>query len=138
MAVACFSLIGLPLTVGFFGKVQLILPALNVRTTSMYWLVAIMMINAAISAGYYLRIVASMFLRPASERRAYETSSAPVIAAPIRSLPVTIAIALSVAGTLLFGIVPPAAQVLTTQALQAQIDDSGSTSNQSLAQSQDR
>ena len=30
----------------------------------MIWLVVLTMINAAISAAYYLRIVAAMFLRP--------------------------------------------------------------------------
>src|SRR5262245_42463943 len=63
MAVACFSLIGLPLTVGFFGKVYLIKPALQAGNSWTLWLVIIMLINAAISAGYYLRIVGVMFLR---------------------------------------------------------------------------
>ena len=61
MAVSCFSLIGLPLTVGFFGKLYLIRPALDGR---FYWLVVVTVVNAAISAAYYLRIVATMFLRP--------------------------------------------------------------------------
>src|SRR5215208_3134366 len=61
MAVACFSLIGIPLTVGFAGKVFLIVPALRGGMTI---LVIILVINAAISAAYYLRIVAALFLRP--------------------------------------------------------------------------
>ncbi|MGA3068334.1 MAG: NADH-quinone oxidoreductase subunit N [Tepidisphaeraceae bacterium] len=61
MAVSCFSLIGLPLTIGFFGKLYLIVPALNAK---LYWLVVLLVINAAISAAYYLKIVAALFLRP--------------------------------------------------------------------------
>src|SRR5688572_31995573 len=64
MAVSCFSLIGLPLTVGFWGKLMLIRPALQSGRPMMTWLVVITMINAAISAAYYLRIVGTMFLRP--------------------------------------------------------------------------
>jgi NADH-quinone oxidoreductase subunit N len=66
MAVCCFSLIGLPLTIGFFGKLYIIRPALQGH---LYWLVVITMINAAISAGYYLKIVAAMFLRPEDTAR---------------------------------------------------------------------
>src|SRR5207248_11108802 len=62
MAVACFSLIGIPLTAGFAGKVFLIVPALRGGMTI---LVIVLVLNAAISAAYYLRIVATMFLRPA-------------------------------------------------------------------------
>ncbi|HEX3984905.1 MAG TPA: NADH-quinone oxidoreductase subunit N, partial [Acidisoma sp.] len=61
MAVSCFSLIGIPLTIGFFGKFFLILPAWKANLTG---LVIILIINAAISAGYYLRIVGAMFLAP--------------------------------------------------------------------------
>src|SRR5690606_15372532 len=60
MAVCCFSLTGLPLTIGFFGKAYLILPALD---AGLIGLAVLLVINAAISAGYYLRIVATMFLR---------------------------------------------------------------------------
>ena len=65
MAVCCFSLIGLPLTIGFFGKLYLIKPALD---SKLYGLVIITMINAAISAGYYLKIVGTMFLRAEPQR----------------------------------------------------------------------
>jgi formate hydrogenlyase subunit 3/multisubunit Na+/H+ antiporter MnhD subunit len=62
--VACFSLTGIPLTVGFFAKLYLIGPALQ---SHLYGLAILLVINAAISAGYYLWIVGSMFVRPAPE-----------------------------------------------------------------------
>jgi NADH-quinone oxidoreductase subunit N len=68
MVVSCFSLIGLPLTVGFFGKLFLIKAQLRGEN---YWLTIFTVINAAISAAYYLRIVASMFLRPVSDVPSY-------------------------------------------------------------------
>lgn len=132
MAVCCFSLIGLPLTVGFFGKLFLIRPALDAAygedRTWMIWLVVITMVNAAISAAYYLRIVATMFLRPepADLDAESDTTTAPAgtgivdyrspAAALRHPMPILIAIGLSVFGTLLFGALPPATQVLDLRA----------------------
>ncbi|HEV2295566.1 MAG TPA: NADH-quinone oxidoreductase subunit N [Tepidisphaeraceae bacterium] len=132
MAVCCFSLIGLPLTVGFFGKLFLIRPALDAAhgedRTWMIWLVVITMINAAISAAYYLRIVATMFLRPEPTDLAAESEpptstgggeTSGTGAALARPMPILIAIGLSVFGTLLFGALPPATQVLDLRASSA-------------------
>ncbi|MEA2735673.1 MAG: hypothetical protein QOE14_2124 [Humisphaera sp.] len=107
MAVCCFSLIGLPLTVGFFGKLYLIRPALD---SKLYWLVVITMVNAAISAAYYLKIVAAMFLRPEPDGAVAERTIR--LPAP---LPILTAVVLSVFGTLLFGTIIPATQVLVNQ-----------------------
>jgi NADH-quinone oxidoreductase subunit N len=113
MAICCFSLIGLPLTVGFFGKVYLILPALR---GGLVWLVVITMINAAISAAYYLKIVGTMFLRgePAPGPFAPQGSAEAEVAprALLFSRPVALAVVLSAVGTLLLGIVLPANQLL--------------------------
>ncbi len=117
MAVCCFSLIGLPLTIGFFGKVYLIKPALDSRLN---WLVIITMINAAVSAAYYLRIVATMYLRPELPAPAGESEQSGQVARAV-PLPIAAAIALSVAGTLLFGIVLPAANSLTNRAQAARL-----------------
>jgi len=108
MAVCMFSLIGLPLTVGFFGKFYLIKPAFLGKC---YWLVVIMLINAAISAAYYLKVIATMFLRPEGYSAMIEPRE-PEPAPLLRSTPVLMGVMLSVAGTLLFGAVPPATQVL--------------------------
>lgn len=73
MALFLFSLIGQPLTAGFFGKFQLFWAAflapvgsLGDREGQFYiGLALIGAINAAIGAYYYLRIVGAMYLRPA-------------------------------------------------------------------------
>jgi NADH-quinone oxidoreductase subunit N len=120
MAVACFSLIGIPLTVGFLGKVLLIKPAFAGHNN---WLVVITVINAAISAAYYLRIVGTLFLRdPAAD-----------LVEPVdrvrRPAPIMAAIGISVLGTLLLGTVLPLTQVFTTGAYAArQIDEDRATS----------
>lgn len=69
MAVFLFSLIGMPLTAGFAGKMLLFWGALSVPdTTSTFWfrvLALIGAINAAIGAWYYLRVITVMYLRSA-------------------------------------------------------------------------
>jgi NADH-quinone oxidoreductase subunit N len=116
MAVACFSLTGLPLTVGFFGKYYLIRPALHAGLPG---LVIVLVINAAISAAYYLRIIASMFLRP---EPSYATTGGPAADAPLRLIhpaPVVIGVLLSVVATLVLGIFIPATRMLSQRAQDA-------------------
>jgi NADH-quinone oxidoreductase subunit N len=73
IAVFMFSLTGLPPLAGFWGKFTLFTGALGVdarnpEASSLWpWFLALAVIgalNAAISAGYYLRIVAVMYFRP--------------------------------------------------------------------------
>lgn len=118
MAISMFSLIGLPLTVGFFGKIYLIRPAFAVGTVQMNWLGIILVVNAAISAAYYLKIVATMFLRPLpDEEQGRSSSSSDVVVAGgaplIHSFPVTLAVSLSAVGVLLLGAVLPATEALS-------------------------
>jgi NADH-quinone oxidoreductase subunit N len=68
MAFFLFSLIGIPLTAGFAGKFVLFFGALAVPPRPEHpWLFRILaligVINAAIGAWYYLRIIAVMYLR---------------------------------------------------------------------------
>jgi NADH-quinone oxidoreductase subunit N len=125
MAVACFSLTGIPLTVGFWGKFFLIKPALAVGTNQMNWLVIITMVNAAISAGYYLRIVGTMFLRtdPATEEAMEaDIAESPKLAHPISdAMPVVASVALSVVLTLFYGTILPATDRLSKQARDAAV-----------------
>lgn len=112
MAVSCFSLIGIPLTIGFLGKVYLILPALH---AGLIWLAVLTMVNAAISAAYYLKIVAAMFLRP--EPQPFSPVAAQAAAPPqYQTAPVALAVLLSVLAVLGFGIVLPMADGLSGSA----------------------
>jgi len=117
MAVSCFSLIGLPLTVGFFAKFYLIGPMLMSHN---YWLAIIVVINAVIGAVYYLKIVATMFLRPEPATSLVpEATSRSANAAPTpadHAFPIGVAVALSTVATLLFGIVFPLTQELSSRA----------------------
>jgi NADH-quinone oxidoreductase subunit N len=65
MAICLFSLTGLPPTAGFLGKLNLFLAAWSDDSHIGRGLAIALAINAAISAWYYLRMVALMFLEPA-------------------------------------------------------------------------
>jgi NADH-quinone oxidoreductase subunit N len=67
LAVCLFSLTGLPPTAGFIGKLNLFLAAWSQATPLGRTLAILLATNAAIAAWYYLRLVALMFLEPASE-----------------------------------------------------------------------
>lgn len=127
MSVCCISLIGIPLTAGFLGKLYILWPAVTLAgdsglsasgRTAMWWLVGLTVLNAAIGAAYYLRIIAAMVLSPSAEEedaqiegRAYEP--APV---PRQPWPFIAAAALSVAGVLVLGIWPYAINRLNDRA----------------------
>jgi NADH-quinone oxidoreductase subunit N len=61
MTVGMLALAGIPGTVGFIGKFQLIHALVAGGYT---WLGIVLVIGSMISLGYYLRVVASMWMRP--------------------------------------------------------------------------
>ncbi|MCS6875117.1 MAG: NADH-quinone oxidoreductase subunit N [Acidobacteriota bacterium] len=63
LAVFMLSLLGLPLTGGFIGKVLVFRSALQADTPLLTLLVVIAVINTAISAYYYLRLIVVMFFK---------------------------------------------------------------------------
>lgn len=126
MAFCCFSLIGLPITVGFFGKLFIVQPAL---TAHLYGLVTLLVINAAVSAAYYLRIIGAIFLRHDPSHGHAPTAYHPHLHHPVphhgppTPLPLTLAVTLSTAGVIFFGVVLPATKVLSSAALGASVLD---------------
>ncbi len=67
LAVCLFSLTGLPPTVGFVGKLNLFFASWSVDPHIGRGLAVVLALNSAISAWYYLRPVAIMFLDPAPD-----------------------------------------------------------------------
>jgi NADH-quinone oxidoreductase subunit N len=107
MTVACLSLAGIPLTIGFLGKIYLALPASH---ANLVVLSIILWVNAAISAAYYLRIIISMFLRSEPTQMVGPT------AGPLRLFQpasVVLAVMLSAILTLLLGSFFPATELLS-------------------------
>jgi NADH-quinone oxidoreductase subunit N len=93
LTIFLLSLIGIPMTGGFFAKFYVFSAALK---ANLVWLGLIGFMNSAIGAYYYLRIIVMMYMREAR-----------------RDVPVTpvpwglgVALAISVAATLYLGILP--------------------------------
>lgn len=92
MAIFLLSLAGIPGTVGFMGKVWILIGAL---TAEQYIIASIMMATTVISYFYYFKVFVAMYFRPATTNTTYST-------------PVTIGIVavLCAIGTILLGIIP--------------------------------
>ena len=90
------SLLGLPVTAGFFGKFYVFKAAVN---SNLIWLAVLMAVNSIIGAYYYLKVIVAMYMREPSEESA---ATAPI------SFPATVNIVLAVSaiGTVYFGLFP--------------------------------
>jgi len=115
LSVSVFSLIGLPLTAGLFGKVLLIRAAWDGGSHWLIGLVIAMVINSAISAAYYLKIVGSLFLRIEPTSNYVETLPPTADYPP----PVLVAVIISVMAVLGVGIVWPVTQQIIDRAATA-------------------
>jgi NADH-quinone oxidoreductase subunit N len=60
LALFLLSLLGMPPTAGFMGKIRAFTPAVKTGYT---WLVVVAVLNTALSAYYYLRLIIVMFFR---------------------------------------------------------------------------
>ncbi|HEY6348077.1 MAG TPA: NADH-quinone oxidoreductase subunit N [Candidatus Angelobacter sp.] len=96
LAIFMLSLIGIPLTGGFFAKYYVFSAALQTNQDSLVWLTIIGLVNSAIAAYYYLRLIVVMYMREPT------VDTAPEPVAPAMSA----ALVLSAIATLYLGIVP--------------------------------
>jgi NADH-quinone oxidoreductase subunit N len=90
------SLLGLPVTAGFFGKFYIFKAAVN---SHLIWLAVLMAINSIIGAYFYLKVIVAMYMREPAEDSA---ATAPI------AFPATVSIVLVICalGTVYFGLVP--------------------------------
>jgi NADH-quinone oxidoreductase subunit N len=93
LTIFLLSLIGIPMTGGFFAKFYVFSAALQ---ANLVWLTIIGVINSAVAAYYYLRVVVLMYMREPK----VETVVAPIPAS------LGVALAVSLAATLYLGILP--------------------------------
>src|ERR1700676_2709996 len=90
------SLLGLPVTAGFFGKFYIFKAAVN---SNLIWLAVLMAINSVIASYYYLRVIVVMYMRdPQSEPESAATLRFPIT--------VNIVLAITAIATLYFGLAP--------------------------------
>src|SRR6266571_3759724 len=90
------SLLGLPVTAGFFGKFYIFKAAVN---SHLVWLAVLMAINSVIGAYYYLRVIVVMYMREPSA----ETAALAAVRFPVS---VSVVLLITFVGTILFGIYP--------------------------------
>ena len=96
LSVFLLSLLGLPVTAGFFGKLYIFKAAVE---SHLIWLAVIMAVNSIIGAFYYFRIIVLMYMRD---------TSAEIAALPLVRFPLTVIIVLVVtfSSTLYLGLFP--------------------------------
>jgi len=105
LAIFVFSLIGVPLTGGFFAKFYVFQAALE---SHLVWLTVLGLINSAIAAFYYLRIIVAVYMR----------EPGPAVSALVPPSPgVRVALWMTAIGTLILGIFP--STVLTFASMSA-------------------
>jgi len=98
LAFFLLSLIGIPFTGGFFGKFYVFSAALQAGRV---WLAVIGLINSGVACYYYLRLLGSIYTKPAET-----TPDATVAPASVVSIPAGIGLTLAAAATLMLGILP--------------------------------
>ncbi len=98
------SLTGMPLTVGFVGKLYLFGAAVQAGWT---WLAIVAVLNSVVSAFYYLRLVVIMYMREAEMPLALQRAG----------LALGVALAVCAAGVILLGLVPGVALDWARQAV---------------------
>jgi NADH-quinone oxidoreductase subunit N len=104
MTIAMLSLAGIPATAGFIGKVVLIQASVD---GSYAWLGVVIVVGSMISLGYYLRVIAAMWMRsapgPSPTARPVIAGGSPQAARNFEVAGVAVACA---AATVFFGIIP--------------------------------
>lgn len=93
MSLFLFSLAGMPPTAGFIGKFYLFSGAIQ---EGYVWLAIIGVLNSAASVYYYLRVMVYMYFKPGQEEFDWVTVTAPI----------SLALVISAAGSLIPGIIP--------------------------------
>jgi NADH-quinone oxidoreductase subunit N len=93
LTIFLLSLIGIPMTGGFFAKFYVFSAALR---ANLIWLTLIGVVNSAVGAYYYLRVMVVMYMREARK---------PVSVAPI-PLGLGVALSVSIVATIYLGILP--------------------------------
>lgn len=97
-----FSLLGMPATAGFLGKLYVFQAAIDAK---LVWLAILLAVNSVIAAYYYLRIIVAMYMwEPKSD-----WAPAPLTPA------VAMVLLLTAVGTIYFGIFPDWLMNLATQ-----------------------
>lgn len=67
LAISMLSLLGIPVTAGFIGKLTIFGEALATPNSDWMWLIIVAVVNSVISAWYYLRVLVVAYMKPAAD-----------------------------------------------------------------------
>jgi NADH-quinone oxidoreductase subunit N len=123
LTIFLLSLIGIPMTGGFFAKFYVFSAAMK---ANLIWLTIIGVINSAIGAYYYLRIIVVMYMREPRQQ-------VPVTPVPFG---LGLALAISLVATLYLGLLPDRVLQYAQQAAQQLLPQPPSTAPANAAQTQ--
>jgi len=121
LSIFLLSLIGIPITGGFFAKFYVFSAALK---ANLIWLTLIGVVNSAIGAYYYLRIIVMMYMREARRE-------VPVTPVPFG---LGLALALSLVATLYLGVAPNRVLQYAQQSAKGLLPQQAATAPTSSAQ----
>ena len=113
-AVCLLSLLGFPGTLGFIGKWYILSSLLAVHQVS---LAILLVLASVLSAGYYLPVIMAMYMKPVPVPLAHRETVLPATAA--------LAIGVSVAAVLVFGLLPQSVLDLAGQSASALLQAGG-------------
>jgi NADH-quinone oxidoreductase subunit N len=125
LTVFLLSLIGIPITGGFFAKFYVFSAAIK---ANLIWLTLIGVVNSAIGAYYYLRIIVVMYMREARRQ------------VPVTPVPLGLgtALALSLIATIYLGILPNRVLHYAQQSAQALLPQQAAARAAQVGSSADR
>jgi NADH-quinone oxidoreductase subunit N len=103
LGVMMFSLTGIPLTAGFWGKYLVFVAALS---SGYLWLVVVAMLGSVVSFGYYGGVLRAAFMEEAAGENALPDPAPDAPAPRARNVPATAGVALVAAALVAVGVLP--------------------------------
>ncbi|MFO0751229.1 MAG: NADH-quinone oxidoreductase subunit N [Myxococcota bacterium] len=107
LAIAMLSLLGIPLTAGFMGKLTIFSELLSSRSNDYLWLVIVAVVNSVISAWYYLRVILVAYMQEEKPEKPIRL---------IQSAPLRLAVGIAALLTIVIGMLPSKALDISTKA----------------------
>ncbi len=104
LALSFLSMLGVPLTAGFFAKFYIFMAAAK---AGLWWLFVVGILNSGMSAFYYLRVVIALYARSDEHQSSLTTNV---------TLGSSISLAICSAIVVLLGVYPPVLAIITEQA----------------------
>jgi NADH-quinone oxidoreductase subunit N len=107
LAISMLSLLGIPITAGFMGKLTIFEEVLSTGGGEHLWLIIVAVVNSIISAWYYLRVIMVSYMSDEATNRPIQL---------IKSKPLMASVTLATIATIAVGLMPSKAMKATERA----------------------